>query len=164
MESIITYLIIGLVAIVSLITYRWKRVKVRQYLLSQQPYPALILELHIEKHLGKVSATLLKIIALEDLTIDHVMLELINKDRQFNYYDLMEHGLVDRTEIKIKRGEFFIYRIEYKLLTTLLETGEHPFRTFRFVLSDKIDKKYKTHELGINKKWQLLRPDSGNYN
>ncbi|MFA5420005.1 MAG: hypothetical protein WC341_16245, partial [Bacteroidales bacterium] len=64
----------------------------------------------------------------------------------------------------LKPKDVFDYRIEYKQLTELLENGELPFRTFRYVVTDQIGRKYKTHELGLNKKWQLLRPDSGNYN
>ncbi|MDP2724455.1 MAG: hypothetical protein Q8O72_17010 [Bacteroidales bacterium] len=164
MESIYAYLFIGLVLALSLITYRYKRIKVRTYLLSEQQYPRLVLSLHIEKHMGKISANILRVKVLEDMTIEHISLELINKKRELNYYNLVNLKLVTGIPTDLKSKNEFDYRIEYSQLTELLENGELPFRTFRYVVTDQIGRKYKTHELGLNKKWQLLRPDSGNYN
>ena len=164
METIISYVFIGLVLIISLITYRYKRIKIRQYVLSEQLYPMLVFSLYIEKHLGKIAANILQIKTLDDITIEKICLELIDKRREFHYYDLKEHQLVTDVPMRIKSNHSFQYRIDYKQLTELLEKGGLPFRTFRFVVTDQIGRKYKTHELGLNKKWQLFRPDSGNYN
>ncbi|MFA5420227.1 MAG: hypothetical protein WC341_17370, partial [Bacteroidales bacterium] len=94
MESIYAYLFIGLVLALSLITYRYKRIKVKTYLLSEQLYPRMVLSLHIEKHMGKVSANILRVKVLEAMTIAHISLELINRKRELNYYDLDDLKLV----------------------------------------------------------------------
>lgn len=164
METILTLIFVSALLIGSLVTYQHKRVKIRRFVLSEQWYPSINLQLSLEKKQGKISHVILHITALKSIDINKIKIELINRKREFNYYNLEEKKLIKQAGKNLSNKEFISYKIEYLELKNLLEQGELPFRTFRFVVIDKLGKTYKTHELGLNKKWELMRPDSGNYN
>jgi len=164
METIISLVVMGLLIAASLVTYHHKRVKTRQFLLSEQIYPALTLSVIVEKFQTNISHVVLSIKAIESVEITGISMELINRKREFNHYDLTKEGLITEPRIVLQPKDNQIIKLDYPTLKNLLENGDLPFRTFRFVVTDKTNRKFKSHELGLNKKWQLLRMDSGNYN
>ena len=164
MESTVSYIIIIVIIIVSVMVYNYKKQQIRIYLLSNQLYPELSIDIKIKKLKGVINAILIDVLALEDIVIQDIKTELISSKREFNTYSLIE--LINTKDLPIivkkdTRVEFLVPFEEYK---TLLKDGPHPFRTFRFMVLSDIDKPYKSHEMGFNKKWVMYRPDSGNYN
>jgi hypothetical protein len=164
METVITLIVLGIIIAASWMTYQHKRVKNRQFLLSEQIFPSLILSVIIEKFQNNITHVIIRIKALDQLQINGLSLELINKKREFNHYNLIAKGLTPPLNSRLNANSTTDIKIDYEQMKQLLENGDLPFRTFRFVIADHTDKKFKSHELGLNKKWQLLRPDSGNYN
>jgi len=164
METIISLVVLVILIAASLVTYHHKRVKTRQFLLSEQIYPALTLSVIVEKFQTNITHVVLRMKALESLEITAVSMELINRKREFNHYDLTKEGLISEPLNKLQPKDIQSIKLDYPELKNLLENGELPFRTFRFVVTDKTNRKFKSHELGLNKKWQMLRMDSGNYN
>jgi len=164
METIISLVVLSLLIAASLVTYHHKRVKTRQFLLSEQIYPAVRLSVIVEKFQSNITHVMIQLMALEPVNLVDISIELINRKREFNHYDLISEGLILKPIENMLPNDIQTIKIDYPAFKNLLETGDLPFRTFRFVATDKINRKFKSHELGLNKKWQLLRMDSGNYN
>lgn len=164
METIITLIVIGVLIAASVMTYQYKKVKTRQFLLSEQLYPSNILSVFIQKFQNNITHIIIQLKAIEKIHVVELSIELINKKREFNYYDLNKEGLIAESDVSINAEETFKFTFDYDKFKSLLENGELTFRTFRFIITDDSGKKYKSHELGLNKKWQLLKPDSGTYN
>jgi len=164
MESTVSYILMAVVVILSIIVYRYKKKQIRYYLLSVQNYPEIILSIDIQKHEGKISAILVKLTAIKDITFGDIRIELISKKREFNSYSLKPLLSSESFPFKLKadgKTEFFIPFEEFR---TLLMDGEHPFSTFRFVVLAENGQTFKSHEMGFNKRWIIYRPDSGTYN
>ncbi len=164
MESIISYIIIILLVTVSIFVYNIRKKQTRDYILSIQNYPKLNFGINIQKNEGNIAAILLKIYPLSNIRIIDMKIELITADRGFNYYCL--ESITDNANLPIEliAHKDVITSIPFDKFKSLLTDGEHPFRTFRFVIYDSDQKAYKSHELGFNKKWVIYRPDSGSYN
>ncbi len=164
METILTLLLIGLLIAGSLIAYKHRKTGKKQYLLSENIFPQLVLGIYVQKTNGKLSGIIVRLKALEDEIIKKVQLELITRKRDFGYYDMLENKLIDRLPLSINKHHSTDMVIAYSDLKNLLEDGDLPFLTFRFVVTNENGKPFKSHELGLNKKWQIMRPDSGHYN
>ena len=164
MESTISYIIIATIAILSVVVYNFKKKQTRIYLLSSQQFPELILNIKIEKHLGKIVSIIINIDSLKDLIIRELKVELISSKRVFNYYPLEELAEIEKLPIHIKQNSNIDFKVSFDSFTSLLKDGDHPFRTYRFVVVSENGVSYKSHELGFNKKWVIYRPDSGSYN
>ncbi len=164
MESTISYILIAIIVIVSVIVYNYKKQQVRIYLLSEQIYPELRLEVKIKKFKGLTSSILIHVLAFEDTTIKDIQVELISSKREFNSYSLDELISLNQLPIVLKKDTSIEYCVPFESYKALLRDGPHPFRTFRFMILSKNNKPYKSHEMGFNKKWVIYRPDSGNYN
>lgn len=144
--------------------YNIRKKQTRDYILSIQNYPKLKFGVNIQKNDGKITAILLNINPLTNIKIIDMKIELITADRNFNYYSLETITNNIKLPQELSPNENVIITIPFDEFKSLLVDGEHPFRTFRFVIYDDADKAYKSHELGFNKKWVIYRPDSGSYN
>ncbi len=164
METTITLIVFGVLIAASVMTYKYKKVKTRKFLLSRQLYPSTILSVYIQKFQNNITHIIIQTKAIEKTTVTGLSVELINKKREFNYYDLQKEGLISDSVVVINAEETVDFKFDYDKFKALLADGDLSFRTFRFFITDETGKKYKSHELGLNKKWQLLRPDSGTYN
>lgn len=164
MESVLSYIVIIGLIIVSVFIYNIRKKQSRIYLLSAQNYPELKLSINIEKKEGEINAILLKIIPVLDIELKDAKVELISSKREFNYYSLAHYYSNSNSFNTMYANSEEQIRIPFDEFKTLLKDGEHPFRTFRFVVYAKNDKPFKSHELGFNKKWIIYRPDSGSYN
>ena len=164
MESTISYIIIIVIVILSITVYNYKKKQTRQYLLSTQQFPELNLEIKIQKHLGKINAILVVAYPKKDVTLTDIKIELITGKREFNYYSL-DHLINNiNLPINIVKDKKIEFEIPFESFKSLLADGEYPFRTFRFLITSNINKLYKSHEMGFNKKWVIYRPDTGSYN
>ncbi len=164
METFLALFFIAFLIVGAVMTYRHKKIAVKQFLISENIYPQLVIGIYVEKTKGKLSAVKVQIKGIESLILEKLQLELITRKREFNYYDLSDKNLVDSLPHKLNEKHSKEFSINYSGLKSLLEQGELPFRTFRFVVTDTNGKTYKSHELGLDKKWQIMRPDSGHYN
>jgi len=164
MESIISYVIIITIVIVSIYIYNIRKKQTRDYILSIQNYPNLEFGVNIQKNNDIITAIILKLRLLTETSITNIKVELITADRKFYYYDLKSLTNNINTPTSMDQKGDVLTTIPFDEFRTLLADGEHPFRTFRFVIYDNAEKAYKSHELGFNKKWVIYRPDSGSYN
>ncbi len=164
MESTISYIIIIVIVILSIMVYNYKKKQTRRYLLSVQQFPELNLEIKIQKHLGVINAILVVVYPKTDLILADIKIELISAKREFNYYSLdhLIHNI--NLPTNIVKNKMIEFEVPFESFKSLLADGEHPFRTFRFLVTSNINKPYKSHEMGFNKKWVIYRPDTGSYN
>lgn len=163
MESTISYIVIILLIIISIYTYNKRKTRINIFSLSIQKYPQIILNIKINKYKGKITDIILEQNSNNNITIVNTKVELISKKREFNYYELTN---ISNTAVPytLKAGESRSTSIPLESFKSLLMDGEHPFRTFRFMITDASGKNYKSHELGFDKKWIIYKPDSGHYN
>lgn len=164
MESTVSYIIIVVLVILSIAVYNYRKQKIRYYLLSEQLYPEIKIGVKIKKNKGKIIGILINFLAVKDVVLADVRVELISKEREFNFYSLSFLINNERfpIELKAERKKEFLISIEQ--FRKLLMDGEHPFRTFRFVGLSERGQVFKSHEMGFDKKWVIYRPDSGKYN
>lgn len=164
MESIISYIVIISLVIISIYIYNIRKKQTHDFVLSKQNFPKLTFSVNIQKSQGNTNAILIKAFTTTEITIVEVRVELITASRDFNYYNLNEFIKDMNLPTKIMVDKETTIPLAFSEFKSLLADGEHPFRTFRFVLVDDSGKVYKSHELGFNKKWIIYRPDSGSYN
>jgi hypothetical protein len=164
MESTVSYIIIVVLVILSIIVYNYKKKKIRYYLLSEQQYPELKIGVNIQKYQGKIVAILINFLAVKNVTLIDLRIELISKEREFNFYSLKLLINAESFPIKLKPERKMEFLIPMEEFRTLLMDGEHPFRTFRFVGISERGQAFKSHEMGFDKKWIIYRPDTGKYN
>ncbi len=164
MESTVIYIVIAVIVILAITIYNYRKKQVRYYLLSLQKYPELTFGINIQKTQSKISAISILVAATKNIFLNDIKIELISSKREFNYYSLVP--LLESNSFPIeldimKKKEFFI---QFEDFRKLLMDGEYPFRTFRFVVESDKGQKFKSHEMGFDKKWVIYRPDSGTYN
>lgn len=164
MESTVTYIVIAVIVILAITIYNYRKKQIRYYQLSLQKYPELIIGINIQKTQGKISAISALITALKDIVVDDIKIELISSKREFNYYSLQPLLNANPFPVKFKMQDKKDYLVKIEDFRALLMDGEHPFRTFRFVVVSDKGQTYKSHEMGFDKKWVIYRPDSGTYN
>ena len=164
MESTVTYIIIAVIMALVITVYNFKKKQIRYYLLSLQQYPELSISTNIKKTQGKISNIIINITANKKVILSDVRVELISKNREFNYYSLQQFLELNNFPSKLDVGSKTEFSIPFDEFKALLMDGEFPFSTYRFmVVSDK-EHMYKSHEMGFNKRWVIYRPDTGNYN
>lgn len=164
MESTVIYITIAIILILVITVYNYRKKQVRYYLLSLQRYPELVLSIRIQKQKGKISAIFVNLSTTVDIELKDLKIELITVKREFNYYSLKSLLNSDPFPVKLEENSKIKFLVRFKDFRTLLMDGEHPFRTFRFVIISGKDKIFKSHEMGFDKKWVIYRSDSGTYN
>ena len=164
MEDILTYIIVFGLIIGAVSVWQFRISKARPYLLSNQIFPQLSLELLIEKSQGKTKEFIIKVDHKKSFEIKIPRVELIGKSRKIELIDL-DNLSSNRTENKDSSGSFeIIFRYQFSEFSELLKKINFSFKTFRIIIEDKTGKKFKSHELAFNKTWTIYRPDSGKYN
>ncbi len=164
MESTISYFVIGILILISVIVYNIRKKQTRNYQLSVSIYPEAVLELKIKKVNNNLDSIIIDIKAVKKFEVKDLKVELITSKREFNYYSLSQLNENKTFPVTAEPDTHYEFDFTIDKFKSLLNTGEHPFRTFRFVIVTKLGKLFKTHELGFNKKWVIYRPDSGTYN
>jgi len=165
MESIISYIVIIALIIVSIYVYNIRKKQSRVFVLSNQDFPDLSLSVNVQKNAVTAESLIVVISTKNNIRINDIKTELITSKREFNYYNL--DSLCTEKYIfpvEVISESDITFTIPFDDFKSLLADGEHPFRTFRFVIYSETSKPFKSHELGFNKKWVIYRPDSGNYN
>ena len=163
MESTVSYIVIAALIVISVYVYNLRKNRISTFSISIQQFPALILIIKIKKNKGRIEDIIIEIQSKSQLEIISTKAELISKTRDFNYYDLQNIAEL-KLPLNLEKGKSRHIILSFNSFKSLLMDGEHPFRTFRFTITDSSGKKYKSHELGFNKKWVLYKPDSGHYN
>lgn len=164
MEDIITYVLVFGVIIGGVAIWQLRRSKSRPYILSNQKYPELEIQVIVRKQEGKTKDFVIQIQTRQDCLLNNISIELISKTRSFENLD---SGLIkDHIEFPLTVSKNQTVEFVYPFLTfkKYLTDQTFSFRTFRVVLQTEKDKKFKSHEMAFNKNWVIYRPDSGNYN
>ena len=164
MESTVSYILVAVIMILSFTVYNYRKKQIRYYQLSMQKYPELDLSIVIQKTQRKISAVIVSLSTIEDMDFSNIKVELISRERKFNYYSLKSLINTNSLPAKLVKNTKTEFLIPFEEFRTLLMDGEHPFRTFRFIAVSDKGKSYKSHEMGFDKRWVIYRPDSGTYN
>lgn len=98
------------------------------------------------------------------MRVINVRVELINKDRSFQYVDLDDILENHKFPVKLSAGESFDFKAPIKDFKTLINRTDIPYKTFRLVIENQNEKKFKSHKLAFNSRGVIFRPDSGKYN
>ncbi len=163
MESTISYIIIAALIIVSVYVYNLRKNRISTFNLSVQQYPTIILTIKIKKSKGALENIIINVKGRTNCEIKSAQIELISKSRDFNYYSVQDVSEAS-FPVTLTKGMLTDITIPFTGFKTLLMEGDHPFKTFRFLVTDTTGRNYKSHELRFNKKWVIYRPDSGVYN
>ena len=94
----------------------------------------------------------------------NVRIELIDKNRSFQYVDLDDILENHSVPVKLSAGEVFDFKAQIKDFRTLINRTDIPYKTFRLVIETQNEKKFKSHKLAFNQSGVIYRPDSGKYN
>jgi len=165
MEAIISYIVIfGLViTLTAVFLFR----KDKKYLLpvSEQTFPQLIVTVLIRKEKNKIEEIILRLTPLKrPLQISELLLELTDGHHEKKIVDLkpivgMTTGVID-----LSPSEKAEFSIPFQSFKELLSELSFPYERFRMTAGTPEGKKFKSHELGLNPRWGLLKLDSGKYN
>lgn len=164
MESILSYTIIIVFIVISVYVYNIRKNTTRTFLLSDQHYPIASLNVWIQKEKGKIESIIIEVKNTEKLRIVNIKTELITGKREFNYYDHRQLSNSYPMPVELPPDKDYKMELPFNSFKELMSEGEHPFRTFRFVVECDGSKTFKSHELGFNSKWVIYRPDTGSYN
>ena len=164
MEDILTYIIVFGVIIGGVAIWQLRRSKPRPYVLSTQNYPELQLRIIIQKQEGKTKDFIIQTTGLQKLSIANVFVELISKKRTFEKIDT---GLINENldlPIAVLKNQTARFVYPFASFKKYLLSSDFSFKSFRVVVEDHNEKKYKSHEMAFNKNWVIYRPDTGTYN
>lgn len=164
MEDILTYIIVFGLIIGGFAFWQFRYSKPRPYILSQQIFPELDLQLLIEKSEGKTKDFLININLKKHLLFKYPYVELLNKKRDAEIvliHELISNKNQNNQPDKEKNIQ---YKYSFSEFSDLLKKREFKFKTFRIIVENNSGKKFKSHELAFNKNWIIYRPDSGKYN
>lgn len=164
MESVLGYILIIILVIVSVYFYNLRKKTSRTFTLSQQNYADAVFKVRVIKEKGTITKLILALESKKDLDITSISVELITRKREFNSYDLCDVFIDIKVPFLVNSNEAYNVELDFEKFKKLLADGDLPFRTFRFVVKAKNNTAYKSHELGFNKRWVIYRPDSGTYN
>ncbi len=164
MGDIAAYILLFSVGFGALYAYQHRRLRTKYVRLSVQHYPECILKVLLEKKQGKQKTIVLRVIARANLQLSNAQLELIDKNRNFHIIRMHEHDPPYELPPALEAGRYFDLKIPFDGTVEMIRTAGVKFKTFRFVVENPKGKKYKSHELTINRKGHLYPPDTGRYN
>lgn len=164
MEDIISYAILFIFGLIAVILYQRHRTRNRELPISIQHFPELRFEVNIEKQHGKTQKIILKVFAKSSVTIEKVLLELIDKKRNIESLEIKIEGKQGIDPIHLAKGEVHHFHFNPELFQQFLKSQKKPFSTFRFVAVHPGGNKFKSHDLALDKNWSVYKPDSGIYN
>ena len=164
MEDILTYIIVFGLIIGGVAIWQLRRSKARPYVLSTQNYPELQLRVIIQKQEGKTKDFIIQISSGRELILHTVFIELISKSRTFEKVD---DGLINENidfPIALQQRQMAKFVYPFESFKKYLLKSDFKFESFRVIVEDVNNKKYKSHEMAFNKNWVIFRPDTGTYN
>lgn len=164
MGDIAVYLFLFAIGISSLFIYQQRRSKTKHLRLSEQFYPDCILKILMRKKEGKPYLVIIRIMAKNELTLKNVQFELINSSRKIHVITLEDISDQFRIPPSLMQGKYFDLNIPYKDFLEILASSGFRFGTIRFSVENQKGGKYKSHELALNSKNNIYKPDSGKYN
>jgi hypothetical protein len=164
MGEIAAYILFFSIGIGTLYAYQQRRLRTKNIRISEQVYANCILKILARKKQGKHSDVIIRIMAKKPLGLLNAQLEIIDSKRNFHNFHFDRKD--DRFALpkSIDAGKYYDLAIPYEVfLESLAEPGKK-FKTFRFVVETDKGRKLKSHELTLNKKGHIFKPDSGRYN
>ena len=164
MEEIIAYIVLAVFGFSAFYAYRYSRHRTKQLPLSSQIYTDCELKVFAYKQSGKFSVIHFRSLAKKDMQLINVRIELIDKNRSFQYVDLDDILENHRFPVNLSAGENFDIKASIKDFRTLINRTDIPYKTFRLVIETQNEKKFKSHKLAFNQSGVIYRPDSGKYN
>jgi len=164
MENILTYFFVfGFgIAIVSLYLYR--KDKQRLLPISEQQYAGLLMHIYIEKEKSKLIHVIIGLRFFNKSNhLTKLEIELIDPKRNKQIINITP---LVRQNTKTKNDTAMIQELTilFNDLQDTLIKEKFQYQSFRFVVETTEGKKYKSHELAYNERWQLFKLDSGTYN
>ena len=116
------------------------------------------------KKQGKSQFVIVRILAKNDLTLHNTQLEMIDNNRKFHTRNLDD--ISDKFQIPnaIAKSKYFDLNIPYEDFIEILKVDGFRLKSFRFAVENNKGSKYKSHELALNNKNNIYKPDSGRYN
>lgn len=164
MGDIAAYILLFSIGIGTLYIYQRRRKSTKHVRLSIQNYSDCILKILLKKKEGKPQFVIVRIMAKNDLALYNSQLEMIDSERNFHIRHLNE--ISDHYQIPqaISKSKYFDLNIPYEEFIEILKVDGFKLSSFRFSVENQKGKKYKSHELTLNKKGNIYKPDSGRYN
>ncbi|MEJ2594977.1 MAG: hypothetical protein P8100_07600 [bacterium] len=164
MGDIAAYILLFSIGFGALYAYQHRRLRTKHVRLSVQHYNDCILKILLEKLHGKQQSIIVRIMARKDLELKNVQLELI--DRQRNFHNIhLDSGYPDFViPESLGSTKYFDLKLPYESIEEMIRASEFPTKRFRFAVEHKRGKKFKSHELAINRKGHIYKPDTGHYN
>jgi len=164
MEDILTYIIVFGLIIGGVAVWQVRKGKARPYILSTQNYPGLQLSVIVQKQEGKTKDFVILLNSRQEQTLKTVYIELISSNRKFEKIDdgLINENIDFPLSLQQNQNAKFVYPFE--TFKKYLQKSKFKFKSFRVVVEDIQNKKYKSHEMAFNKNWVIYRPDTGKYN
>ena len=164
MGDIAAYILLFSIGFGALYAYQHRRLRTKYVRLSVQHYPECILKVMLEKKQGTQKTIILRIMGKTNLQLSNAQLELIDKDRSFHVILLNEKEPAFSLPPAIDAGRYFDLKMPFDGTVEMIRAEAFKFKTFRFVVENNKGKKYKSHELTINRKGHLYLPYTGRYN
>lgn len=132
--------------------------------MSVQIFPECMLKILVLKQHGKIQTLVVRIIARKEFKVIDFKVELIDRKREFSYLNFNKNNNSTSFPPGIAKNKFADANIPFEEFKKTLASQEKTFQTFRFVIENDSGKKFKTHELALNKNWTIYKPDTGKYN
>ena len=164
MGDIAAYILMFSLGFGALYAYKQRKLRTRHVRISVQHYPECILKVLLEKKHGKQHSVIIRIMSKTKLQLRNVQLELIDRRRniQVIHLDTVDPAL--KVPENIDTSKYFDLILPFETMKELMEAEKALRHNFRLVVENRKGKKYKSHELTINKKGHLYKPDTGRYN
>lgn len=164
MGDLAAYILLFSIGIGTLYMYQQKRHRTKYIRLSVQNYPDAVLKILMTKKQGKPNWVIVRILAKKELNLLGTQLEMIDPKRNFLIRQLNE--ISDKYQIpqSISKSKYFDLKIAYEDFIEILRIDSFKLSSFRFSVENNKGKKYKSHELALNRKGNIYKPDSGYYN
>ncbi len=165
MEAIISYIVIFGLGITLTAVYLFRKDKKYLLPMSEQTFPQLIMTILVMKEKNKTEEIVLRLTPLKKpLQISELLLELTDEHHERKIVDLKPIAEMTAGVINLLPSEKAEFSIPFQPFKELLSELSFPYERFRMTAGTPEGKKFKSHELGLNPRWGLLKLDSGKYN
>ncbi len=165
MEAIISYIVIFGLGITLATVYLFRKDKKYLLPMSEQTFPQLIMTILIRKEKNKIEEIVLRLTPLKrPLQISELLLELTNEHHEKKIVDLKPIVNIAAGLINLSPSIKTEVPIPFQSFKELFSELSFPYERFRITAETPEGKKFKSHELGLNSRWGLLKLDSGKYN
>lgn len=164
MEDIFGYVILFSVGLGLFITYQWRRTRVSDLLLSGQNYSGTTIDVFVKKEKTKITLIYIQFSSPTPQEILSCSVDLINKKREILNVKGIDIDPQMKPRKKKNESDKIIFLFDFETFKEYITRLGFKFSTFRMVVETENGKRFKSHELALNKNWTVFKPDSGRYN